>query len=72
MNVIRCDLKEYIVWKWRPQFNDSNDSGKRSNFVRWGSSLRVKDGEGALCVGRFRKKVLKVFNTSSEISLTRI
>ena len=52
MNVIRCDLKEYIVWKWRPQFNDSDDPGQRANFVRWGSSLRVKDGEMAVFVYR--------------------
>lgn len=52
MNVIRCDLKEYIVWKWRPQFNDSDDSGQRANFVRWGSSLRVKDGEMVIFVYR--------------------
>ena len=53
MNIIRCDLKDYLVWKWRPQFNDTNDSpGSRSNFVRWGSSLRVKDGEMAVFVYR--------------------
>lgn len=52
MNIIRCDLKDYIVWKWRPQFNDSDDPGQRANFVRWGSSLRVKDGEMAVFVYR--------------------
>lgn len=52
MNVIRCDLTEYIVWKWRPQFSDSNAPGQRANFVRWGSSLRVKDGEMAIFVYR--------------------
>lgn len=53
MNVVRCDLKEYIVWKWRPQFNEtSDDAGQRGNFVRWGSSLRVKDGEMAIFVYR--------------------
>ncbi len=52
MNVIRCDLTEYIVWKWRPQFNNSDASGQRANFIRWGSSLRVKDGEMAIFVYR--------------------
>lgn len=53
MNIIRCDLKEYLVWKWRPQFNaPSDDAGQRANFVRWGSSLRVKDGEMAVFVYR--------------------
>lgn len=51
MNVIRCDLKEYIVWKWRPQFGN-DDPTSRMNFVRWGSSLRVKDGEMVVFVYR--------------------
>ena len=52
MNIIRCDLKEYLVWKWCPQFIDSGDPGQRANFVRWGSSIRVKDGEMAVFVYR--------------------
>ena len=53
MNIIRCDLKDYLVWKWRPMGNETNnDPGQRSNFVRWGSSLRVKDGEMAVFVYR--------------------
>lgn len=52
MNVIRCDLKEYIVWKWRPQYVDPDDPTGRENFVRWGSSLRIKDGEMAVFVYR--------------------
>lgn len=52
MNVIRCDLKEYLVWKWRPQFIDSDNPGQRANFIRWGSSLRIKDGEMAIFVYR--------------------
>ena len=49
MNVIRCDLQEYLVWKWRPQGQDLN-STSRENAIRWGSSLRVKDGEVAVFV----------------------
>ena len=52
MNVIRCDLKDYIVWKWRPQFAGTDNPGQRANFIRWGSSLRVKDGEMAVFVYR--------------------
>lgn len=53
MNIIRCDLKDYIVWKWRPQFeNSASGPTQRSNFVRWGSSLRVRDGELAVFVYR--------------------
>ena len=49
MNVIRCDLQEYLVWKWRPEGQDLN-STSRENAIRWGSSLRVKDGEVAVFV----------------------
>lgn len=49
MNVIRCDEEEYLVWKWRPLGQDVN-STSRENAIRFGSSLRVKDGEVAVFV----------------------
>ena len=49
MNVIRCDEQEYLVWKWRPEGQSAN-STSRENSIRWGSSLRVKDGEVAVFV----------------------
>lgn len=49
MNVIRCDEKEYLVWKWRPN-NQELGASKRENAIRYGSSLRVKDGEMAVFV----------------------
>ena len=49
MNVIRCDEQEYMVWKWRPEGQDAN-STSRENAIRYGSSLRVKDGEVAVFV----------------------
>ena len=51
MNVIRCDEPEYLVWKWRPEGQNFRDS-KRENSIRFGSSLRVKDGEMAIFVVR--------------------
>ena len=51
MNTIRCDEEEYIVWKWRPAGQDVNTTS-RENSIRWGSSLRVKDGEVAVFVYR--------------------
>lgn len=51
MNVIRCDLQEYLVWKWRPEGQEVN-STTRENSIRYGSSLRVKDGELAVFVYR--------------------
>ena len=48
MDVIRCDEQEYLVWKWRPSWEAN--STKKENSIRWGSSLRVKDGELAVFV----------------------
>lgn len=48
MDVIRCDEQEYLVWKWRP--SGEANSTKRENTIRYGSSLRVKDGEVAVFV----------------------
>ena len=48
MDVIRCDEQEYLVWKWRPS-GEANTT-KKENSIRYGSSLRVKDGELAVFV----------------------
>lgn len=46
MDIIRCDQENYLVWKWRP--SGEVNSTKKENSIRWGSSLRVKDGEVAV------------------------
>ena len=48
MDVIRCDEQEYLIHKWRP--SGEENSTKRENAIRYGSSLRVKDGEVAVFV----------------------
>ncbi|WP_159701602.1 SPFH domain-containing protein, partial [Massilia sp. 9I] len=48
MDVIRCDQEDYLVWKWRP--SGAANSTAKENGIRWGSSLRVKDGEVAVFV----------------------
>ena len=48
MDVIRCDEQEYLIWKWRP--SGEANSTKKENSIRYGSSLRVKDGEVAVFV----------------------
>ena len=48
MDAIRCDEQEYLVWKWRHSVEAN--STKRENAIRYGSSLRVKDGELAVFV----------------------
>ena len=45
-DVIRCDEASYLIWKWRPE----GATFGRENSIRWGSSLRVKDGEAAVFV----------------------
>lgn len=49
MDVIRCDEQNYLVWKWHPDGSSTGES-KRENAIRWGSSLRVKEGSVAVFV----------------------
>lgn len=49
MDTIRCDEPSYLVWKWRPMGSEAGNNN-RENAIRWGSSLRVKDGEVAVFV----------------------
>lgn len=46
LDVIRCDEPDYLVWKWSPNGQPS----KKESAIRYGSSLRVKDGEVAVFV----------------------
>jgi membrane protease subunit (stomatin/prohibitin family) len=46
---IRCDQEDYLIWKWRPKNSEVNSTDKE-NAIRWGSALRVKDGEVAVFV----------------------
>ena len=48
LDVIRCDEQEYLVHKWSPGSNAN--STIKENAIRWGSSLRVKQGEVAVFV----------------------
>lgn len=60
MNVIRCDEQEYLVWKWRPEGQEAN-STSRENSLRYGSSLRVKDGEVAVFVYKQKDGAMQDF-----------
>ncbi len=59
LDVIRCDEQEYLVTKWRPS-GDPN-STKKENAIRYGSSLRVKDGEVAIFVYKQKDGTLQDF-----------
>ena len=49
LDVIRCDEPNYLIWKWHPTGTQLGET-KREFAIRWGSSLRVKDGEVAVFV----------------------
>ena len=60
MDVIRCDEPSYLVWKWHPpgsQYGNNN----RENAIRWGSSLRVKDGSVAVFVYKQKDSTIQEF-----------
>lgn len=58
LDVIRCDEPSYLVWKWHPA-ESQQDSNNRENAIRWGSTLRVKDGEVAIFVYRQKDGVMQ-------------
>lgn len=49
MDEIRCDEPSYLIWKWHPA-GSQRGAGRRENAIRWGSSLRVRDGSVAAFV----------------------
>lgn len=59
MDVIRCDEQEYLVWKWRP--SGVANSTNKENAIRYGSSLRIKDGELAVFVYQQNNGTLQDF-----------
>jgi membrane protease subunit (stomatin/prohibitin family) len=75
MDVIRCDQPEYLVWKWRPEVAEANDDTRKDagatregvnattkeNAIRYGSTLRVKDGEVAVFVYHQKDGTLQDF-----------
>ena len=60
MDEIRCDEPSYLIWKWHPAGSQlgTND---RENAIRWGSSLRVKDGEVAVFVYKQKDGTMQDF-----------
>ena len=60
MDEIRCDEPSYLVWKWHPVGSVSGNNS-RENAIRWGSSLRVKDGEVAVFVYKQKNGLMQDF-----------
>ena len=57
---IRCDESAYLIWKWHPAGSQLNENN-RENAIRWGSSLRVKDGEVAVFVYKQKDGTMQDF-----------
>ena len=45
-DIIRCDEQSYLIWKWHPEGVEPGSG--RENAIRWGSSIRVKEGSVAI------------------------
>lgn len=60
MDVIRCDEPSYLIWKWHPAGTQQGNN-KRENAIRWGSSLRVKDGEVVVFVYKQKDGTMQDF-----------
>lgn len=60
MDEIRCDEPSYLIWKWHPSGVQAG-AGNRENSIRWGSSLRVKDGEVAVFVYKQKNGTIQDF-----------
>lgn len=58
MDEIRCDEPSYFIWKWHPAGAQPGNNN-RENAIRWGSSLRVKDGEVAVFVYNQKNGVMQ-------------
>lgn len=60
MDEIRCDEPSYLIWKWHPNGSQLGNNN-RENAIRWGSSLRVKDGEVAVFVYKQKDVTMQDF-----------
>lgn len=57
---IRCDEPQYLIWKWHPSGVQPGET-VRENSIRFGSSLRVKDGEVAVFVYKQKDGTMQDF-----------
>ena len=57
MDIIRCDEKSYLIWKWRPS-TSSDNTKNRENSIRYGSSLRVNQGEVAVFIHNHNNEMI--------------
>ena len=60
LDTIRCDEPSYLIWKWHPSGSKARNNN-RENAIRWGSSLRVKDGAVAVFVYKQKDGAMQDF-----------
>ena len=60
MDQIRCDESDYLIWKWHPSGSGLGEN-EREDSIRFGSSLRVKDGEVAVFVYKQNDETMQEF-----------
>ncbi len=48
MDAIRCDEKDFLIWKWRPDPSQAVGASRKENSIRYGSSLRVRPGQAVV------------------------
>lgn len=60
MDEIRCDEPSYLIWKWHPSGSRLGENN-RENAIRWGSLLRVKDGEVVVFVYKQKDGTMQDF-----------
>ncbi len=60
MDEIRCDESTYLIWKWHPSGTQIGKNN-RENAIRWGSILRVKEGEVAVFVYNQKNGIMQDF-----------
>ncbi len=60
MDEIRCDEPAYLIWKWHPVGSQAGNNN-RENAIRWGSSLRVKNGEAVVFTYNQKNGIMQDF-----------
>lgn len=48
MDMICCDEKDFLIWKWRPDAKADPGTSRKENTIRYGSSLVVGFGQAAV------------------------
>lgn len=48
MDAIRCDEKDFLIWKWRPNKDTAIGNSRKENSIRYGSGLSVRPGQAAI------------------------